>query len=184
MKLLCINLQLRDDHDLWPYFVSNTIPGVHQVECCQWHPHIYVQMSAWHQCLQTCAWGRWHTQLYRNTPIDHSHVCTMYLDLHWNRGRIWCRPGPRTFQGHSDYIHQVLGPSLHQILPRFQRRSLSATSQRQLWECVYRIAFWRFRPRLMVQDHMVLDHKSRPKLVLDHKSRPKLPKSYRIVHGE
>ena len=46
----------------------------------------------------------------------------MYLDLRWNRGRIWCRPGPSTFQGYSDYTYQVLGPSLHQILPRLQRQ--------------------------------------------------------------
>ena len=70
--------------------------------------------------------------------------CTMYLDLRWNRGRIWCRPGPSTFRGiqivltkyFGPSLHQILPrrPSLHQILPRFQSRSLSATWQPQLWE--------------------------------------------------
>ena len=35
-------------------------------------------------------------------------LTTKYLDLHWNWGpmpMICCRPGPRTFQGHSDYTN-------------------------------------------------------------------------------
>ena len=62
-----------------------------------------------------------------STIINRCHVCTIYLGLRWNRDPLCCRTGPSTFQGHSDYTHQVLGPGLQHIGPRL-------SSYRCLWQ--------------------------------------------------
>ena len=88
-----------------------------------------------------CVEGTWeytfpHFSVSNITFIDLSRFCTMYPERHWNRGPIWCRPGPSIFQGYSDYTHHhcVLGPGLKHIQPQFQRTLLLATWWHQLWE--------------------------------------------------
>ena len=58
---------------------------------------------------------QWLTSLLRkkagmNRPFSCLYYVA-YLDLRWNRGRIWCRPGPSTFQGHSVTLTKYLDKS-------------------------------------------------------------------------